>query len=213
MSLYVLGDVHGEFRVFDHVQATLAHDPDAIVIQVGDFGIWPGWETRYAWDALRVPVYFIDGNHEHFPSLPPAGVITRLFPNLYYAGRGSIITLDGRRIGFVGGGESIDYKWRAFKVSWFPEERVLPEDIAPLLDANLDLIVTHSPPETARAALFPPLRTWEWRLEDGWFDRSMTCLDALVKRHPNTPWYCGHMHKSERWNNVRMLDINELLEV
>lgn len=211
--LYVLGDVHAQFRVFDGLKETLSADPDACVIQLGDFGVWPGWEKQYDWASLPWPVYFVDGNHEHFQLIPNTPGVHSFFPNLHYVARGTVLELQGKRIGFCGGGESIDRRWRKSMVSWFAEERVRREDFQPLLQESLDLLITHSPPQVVRDMLFPPLNHSDWGLPYDWKDVSMLALQELWDHHQSTPWYCGHMHASLRWQQVHIVGINELLPV
>lgn len=85
-------------------------------MQVGDFGWYPGlleqWRTVGA--SLQRPLYWIRGNHEHYPGMPwlnaPAPV--EVAPNIYFAPDGCVLHLSGLRIGCPGGAASIDYPYR-----------------------------------------------------------------------------------------------------
>lgn len=211
--IYLLGDIHGFFEIFDAIKEKIGEDPNDIIIQVGDFGIWPKWEKEYKWSTLPWKVYFIDGNHEYFPYLPywDAGNVKQLSSNLFYIPRGTILNLEGKKIGFIGGAESLDQKWRVKGESWFWEERVQEEHVAHLLNEKLDVIVSHSPPLSVQSLLFPPLNKREWGLSMDWSDRSAENLERLYQQNQNTPWYCGHMHESKKWINVQLLAINEVV--
>lgn len=215
-----LGDTHGNFEVFSWLREKLGDDPDVSIIQVGDFGIWPGWEKK--WNTTPWPVYFIDGNHEHFPMLDEAikdgiewGVKcpTKMAENLYYMPRGTIHILEGIRFGFMGGGESIDQKWRVLGQNWFHEERLerhhVEEFIKDVNKTPIDMLVSHVPPISVRDALFPPLNYAEWQLDLSWVDVSMYNMEILWQLLNRIPMVCGHMHRSLRWHNCRILDINE----
>ena len=78
--ILVAGDWHGNedwaLSVIRRVPSLLAHEPRRLILQLGDFGIWPDqagqhYLARVA--ALLAEVdaelWFIDGNHEDFPQL------------------------------------------------------------------------------------------------------------------------------------------------
>lgn len=101
------------------------------------------------------PVYFIDGNHQCYPTTraltaPAAGETW-----LVYCPRGSILTLDGFRVGFPGGAGSLSGTAnRTPDVDWCPEEEVIrSHHAAPLLGGHwagsIDLLLTHTPPSAS----------------------------------------------------------------
>ena len=78
--ILVAGDWHGNedwaLSVIRRVPSMLAGEPRRLILQLGDFGIWPDragqhYLARVA--ALLAEVdaelWFIDGNHEDFPQL------------------------------------------------------------------------------------------------------------------------------------------------
>jgi hypothetical protein len=69
-KLVLLGDVHGSATAI--VRLDRALDEGIPILQVGDLGWYPG--LRDQWQAvgasLRRPLYWIRGNHEHYPAMP-----------------------------------------------------------------------------------------------------------------------------------------------
>jgi predicted phosphodiesterase len=219
--IILLGDTHGDFKIFDYIREKIGDDPDAIIIQVGDFGYWP--MSMGNWKTTPWPVYFIDGNHEHFPSLweqvPTENGFqikqpVELQKNLFYIPRGTIHTFEGIKFGFMGGGESIDKYWRQYGVSVFHEERVQRHQVEELVkDAQtnpIDILITHIPPATVRDRAFPPLNHAEWNLDLSWVDVSMNNIEYLWNALDRPKLFCGHMHTSINIFNCRILDCNEL---
>src|SRR5262245_22342917 len=76
----VAGDWHGNrewaINVLMRVPQLLAGEQRRLVLQLGDFGIWPGAEGRRylgsvtaVLDRVDAELWFIDGNHEDFSEL------------------------------------------------------------------------------------------------------------------------------------------------
>lgn len=147
--IYFIGDIHGEFEVLNKLLEKIPES--ATVIQVGDYGLWPGHprKPKPRVNPIR-PVHFIDGNHEYFPWLRRSRGLTEIRPNSIYIPRGTVLEIEGKRIGFLGGADSIDKAWRTAGIDWFPDERITHDDGMRLLDAvgdtPLDILVTHTPP-------------------------------------------------------------------
>ena len=144
-----IGDVH---RAFDRLAGAVAGLPTSveIAIQVGDLGLH---QDDLAPTAPGVPplarqVYYVTGNHDHEPSYRGIVEPTEMAPNLVYVPRGTVLELDGRRIAFLGGGDSIiDRAVRRNGVDWWPEEQVTLADVARFADAGpVDILVSHTPP-------------------------------------------------------------------
>lgn len=210
MAVYMVGDVHGQFWRFKELKQKL--QPDDVVIQVGDFGIYPGWQNKWP-GPLPCPIYFIDGNHENFnmlPNLRKPGEIVEMAENLFYVPRGTILEIKGKRIGFCGGGESIDKSMRKENISWFKEERISEEDIAPLLGQKLDLLVVHTPPTNFIAVNFKDRTILDWfGIPKDWVDQSAAMIQKLVDS-VDCPVIAGHFHQSVFDEKVRILHIDEV---
>lgn len=218
--IFVVGDIHGEFEHFwrnvNHMIDRLQEKP-SMIIQVGDFGWYPGTSKRWTND-LDIPVHFIDGNHENFDYLatnPPAGV-----KNLHHIPRGTVMEIEGKLFAFCGGGESVDKAYRVLHgdhKSWWAQERVTPADCQKVIDAvagrHVDYLITHTPPLPVIWGNFPMISKRDYDLPFDWIDESSICIDQLWEKLERPNLFCGHMHKSVRQNNVQILDIGEVTAI
>jgi Icc-related predicted phosphoesterase len=231
-KIALLGDIHGEAWVLDSFVAKAVNSV-ACFIQVGDFGVYPT-RLRYLIEAAQksqVPIYFIDGNHEHFPiimnwwkEMDASGAVTHeVVPGkLIYVRRGAVLELGGRKIGFLGGAGSIDYAYRKLGESWFHEEQIADSDVERLL-ANakdgVDLLVTHCPPQDTITRLFDINPEIAARTRRGfgarpdWYDPSAHKVEYAWTKLGRPPLYCGHMHRTVEDGAVRILNINEVVIV
>jgi hypothetical protein len=184
----IFGDVHAKFHQFDKM---LEDTPkDYAVVQVGDFGIWPNLietDLENGFELSR-PVYFIDGNHEHFPSFEGVDEVTELYPNMFYVPRGTVMDLDGRKILFLGGGESPDKNMRTEGVNWFREESITYADVMKIdLDQEIDMMVTHVPPYDVVNWIFQgdTPEAWNW---------SSKAVQGVWEALGRPELFCGHLH-------------------
>jgi hypothetical protein len=160
------GDWHGNGAWADECIRLAAEHGCPTVLQLGDFGLWPGREE--AWldhlDASAagagVNVVWIDGNHENHDWLEKAraesrgpGLLT-LRDRVTWAGRGVRWEWSGFRFGALGGAVSIDRFLRRPGVNWWPQEAPTEDDVRTLGDEPLDILVTHAAPASVP---FPPL--------------------------------------------------------
>lgn len=159
-SPWFLGDIHGAMGML--TQSLLA--TDGPIVQVGDFGFSRETLEWLEGRSFDRPVYLMDGNHEHhdlLPSLAPG--LYELAHNCWYVGRGTVAAIAGMRIGFMGGGCSIDKHTRQ-RLGWhWSELEVVTDEQVDALIAEvactgpLDLLVTHQPPESLIQQHFDPL--------------------------------------------------------
>jgi Icc-related predicted phosphoesterase len=215
MGIVFLGDLHGEFRIFDNILSKIL-EPTDVVIQVGDFGIYPDTDWKTATRNMKCPVFFIDGNHENFDIINKfdQNRISEVAPQLYYVPRGTVADIQGRRIGFMGGAPSIDKHWRTARLDWFPEEVITLENVDKLIsnvgDVPLDILVTHAAPTYINLAHFGKLDLDEWRLPYGWVDECSNKVEFLNTVLNPTLHVCGHMHRNIRDGNIKIVDIAEM---
>jgi len=216
--IYVHGDSHGQFDKFiENLNQLMSDD---IVIHVGDFGFYkPSIDKLIAAfpDGLPCLVLVVDGNHEDFNYLyrfPIENGLRKVFENLYHVPRGSVLDIDGKLFGFLGGGESIDYTSRVKNVSWWEEERISDDDVLALIDRcdgdQLDYLITHVCTQEFRDLYFPKLMLKNWGLPDGWQDISMQQVSRAVDILQPKKHIFGHMHKSIVTSREILLDIDEI---
>lgn len=141
MSVYICGDVHGDFDLKKITSKTwkeqreLAREDYLIVL--GDFGVpWSNNpDDRFDkkmiewYNNKRMTVLFLPGNHENYerlfalPNIEKFGSFVRqLSDNIFMLNRGNVYNIDGNKIFAMGGGESIDKNRRRNRVSWWEEE-------------------------------------------------------------------------------------------
>lgn len=200
MRILIVGDIHGNERLFERArEAAIKHGCEAL-IQVGDFGYFPNlWNfPNNKWSDIKV--YFIDGNHDDHISL-------RDFKNsnfLEYVKRGTIKEFDGLNFMFIGGASSIDKMVRLEGVDWFKEENISEEDIDKCLDFDgpVDVIIAHECP-----AGYEPKHPIFSHDIAGQANRDK--LLKLRRKYPNALWFHGHWHVS-RIRNDGVICLNML---
>ncbi len=208
-----VGDVHAQFK---GLEFNLRDVPkDAVIIQVGDFGVWPDYEN--AWDRAfhemdRAPIYFIDGNHEYHPWFKGIDQPEEIFDGAIYVPRGHVMELDGLKIGFLGGASSVDKSNRSKGIDWFPEEITTQADGDRLLanaGGHVDVLVTHSPPAELVPRISDPRVLEYWDLGSDWADPSATVVQDVWDALNRPPMFCGHFHKAVLDGDIRVCAILE----
>lgn len=214
--IVIVGDVHAEFELL-HRKIERFLPKDAIVIQVGDFGIWPNEKPRWNGSTwLDNPIYFIKGNHEYHPYFAGITEPTELWDRLIYVPNGSILELEGQRIGFLGGGASPDYRWRTLGLDWFLDENATREEAQLLWDApQVDALITHVPPKSVINSFFGPRLPFliNYGLPPDWEDPTASKVEEVWRKHNRCRLFCGHMHVSKLcWDTIRIVNILEFVE-
>ena len=220
MAIGFVGDIHGSLHVLrDYVREV--EDKLSCLIQVGEFGVHPNelktWAAKSLWKS-KIPVYFIDGNHEYFETFYHNQEVTEILPNLFYVPRGTVMEIDGKKIAFLGGASSIDKAYRLKqKLHWDDRENILPTEVLKLYDnvfkddRAVDILVTHIPPHSIIETRFDPRGKLQFDVPITWTDLNGKVVEEVWNKLGRPMMYCGHMHKSVLFdNNSRVLDINEL---
>jgi len=197
--MYFIGDIHGKTKEYFKIIKELPKS-----IQVGDFGF--GFQTMPSdWDSNHK---FIRGNHDD----PSA---CNLHPN-YLGDYG--ITDDG--IFYVGGGYSIDYKWRQVhnyanpnEQVWWEDEEIAESEFPKILEMyekeKPEIVVAHDAPEHIQKYLV------EGNSDDKRRFINRTChglLPAMIEIHKPKIWIFGHYHTDEEIiiDGVRYKCLDEL---
>jgi len=214
-GIALLGDLHGDPRALVRLDQQLP--PDVPIIQVGDFGWYP--DRVATWNsvgtALSRLVYWIRGNHEHYPIMPWLNDLTPVVvaPNILFVPDGQILELNGLRVGCLGGAASIDYRFRTLNKDWFLDENITVEQAA-RTEAwqQIDLMVTHVPPQCTISESANPLVRHHFGVSADWRDQNADTVQSIWERMSRPPLVCGHMHYAFTGSDgVRVLDINESL--
>lgn len=219
--LAIMGDTHATWAGIEYLSEQKLDNFH--LIQVGDFG-FDKHTIRY-WRPPTFPVYAICGNHENFEFLNSFcnerldDDVIKIAENLFYIRRGSVVTIDGHKIGFLGGAHSVDeYIRKNMGMYWSPEEQVTKADSRRFVmnvekAGGIDFMVSHTPPASVIGAVLPPLNKNRWYLPSFWEDTSAQNVEKAWESVGKPPLYCGHLHISRLYDNVKILDINEVYTI
>ncbi len=209
----VAGDWHGNqawaLNVIGRVPQLLAGEHVRLILQLGDFGIWPGTGGRHyltnvsrALDAAGAQLWFIDGNHEDFPQLAEMAADTcadgrvAVRPNIFHLPRGHRWHWHGRQWLACGGGVSLDRAGRTAGRDWWPQEEISDaQETAVSAGGAADVLACHDCP--AGVAHDFPRPPAEWAPAD--LARSAAHrqrLQRIVDRVRPSYLMHGHLHRA-----------------
>jgi len=181
----MVGDIHARF--FDFKRLLEREKPD-LCIALGEWGYWPNsrWMDMKAIKP-ECPVYWIDGNHEDFYSLGKR-TSDEVLPNIFYKPRGTTEVIGGKTFLFMGGGFSIDYKYRVVGFDYFPDDEMIGEDDLKKITkgVKVDIVCSHTAPN--EFSILGPER------EKMFPDRSRVYLDKVLKKYKPEAFWFAHWH-------------------
>jgi hypothetical protein len=211
--ILVAGDWHGNrhwaVNVIRRIPQVLDGAERRIILQLGDFGIWPGDDgqryLRTVSSALAeqgAELWFVDGNHEDFTQLEslgrgplPDGRVP-VAQGIYHLPRGYRWTWHGRRWLACGGGVSLDRARRRAGWDWWPQEEITDEQEAALIGAGVaDVMVCHDCPAAVAHSFPRPPAEWnpaDLRRNEAHRARLQRITDAVRPRY----LMHGHLHRS-----------------
>jgi hypothetical protein len=203
----LVGDIHGD----PHWLRRIAEIPGVgAVIQLGDFYL-----PRHRVPQLPVPLFWIEGNHELWGTVPPVEprTITETAPGCFHVGRGFVLHICGLRLLCGGGADSVDRAYQMRYNAWSEREQWSADDeVAMCAASNVDAIITHSPPQSVIAAHFDPNDlTRYFGLPNTWVSPVAEAIERVWQHHGKPPLYCGHMHRAVIDGSARILDIGEVI--
>jgi Icc-related predicted phosphoesterase len=231
--ILLLGDIHGDWTILQDAIQKAEEVSATALIQVGDFCMFRGGQTAYnaqcannqkdfhkIMQKSKVPVYFIDGNHDDCDRWVEYTEVTQVFDDapFYYIPRGTVMELDGRTIAFMGGASSINKKWSIRDGNhWTPMEDIRQIDIDNLIKnaegKKIDMFITHIPPHSVVQEHFDDSAKIMFEVGLDWHDQNQTIVEELWYKLGTPHIFSGHMHKRVVGMTYRILDINELLAV
>lgn len=201
MNVFVVGDSHANPQYMLRTIEKAAESGCAAMLQVGDFGYWPGIPKGAAFvqdvsDALvraDIHLYFCDGNHEDHSRLDhDADAVIEVAPNLHYMPRGRILRLEGVNILAMGGAVSVDRGMRISGYDWFAEE--VPSEtqwLRAFAQKDVDIVVAHDVPDGTDLSLHHPV-TPQIRYES---HRIRELARELLDTVEPKLWLAGHYHQ------------------
>jgi predicted phosphodiesterase len=221
--ILLLGDIHGDVWELRNAIAEAEESGATALIQVGDFGLMQdknGDRFRKVCKEAKLPVYFIDGNHDDCARWTSLSEVTRIWDdvNLFYIPRGTVMEIDNRTIAFMGGAASIDKEYRLRNYwHWDEKENISPYEVLRMMDNakdnHIDMFITHCPPNSVINEHFDPRGKLQFGVGLDWHDHNQDIIENIWHAIGTPNVYSGHMHRKVEGMTYRILDINELLAV
>lgn len=211
MRAFIIGDTHGFLELIQRARKIALKQKCDCIIVCGDFGWWPKWINKdkslhmflsLVTEQKKIPIYFVDGNHEELPDLFSYPIredgLRELGPALFHIPRGNIVDIFGAKIFGYGGGHSIDRAFRTEGVDWFPEEvptyAECDKAITNLEETDeLDLIITHDIPTELKFRMFPKQYAYNTVPE-----QLSQFIEPCMKFPKDINWFTGHYHMFHR---------------
>lgn len=210
-KILLFGDIHGSVSQAGRALDLAQEAGVKVLVQLGDFGIWPGEASKRFLDEVSAELvtrdlylYFVDGNHEDFPQLyayPLAEDGTRpVRDRLAHLPRGLRWEWQGVKFGALGGAHSVDADYRVLGQSRWEEEHVTPEEAEFFRSGGpVDVVLMHDSPAGAPNSvvddpndigktLFSQVELYEAALH-----RRLLAA-AVNPTRPRYVWH-GHYHK------------------
>lgn len=222
--ILLLGDIHGDFTVLQDAIQKAEQVGAVAVIQVGDCGLFRGDGAYKGFhrvtQSAKVPVYFIEGNHDDCSRWIQHNEIYQVWDdaNLFYVPRGTVMELDNRVIAFMGGAASIDKETRLRHGWHWDKNELLSQEQIDILFKNaeekkIDIFITHCPPDSVITEHFDNSAKILFGVGLDWVDPTQAQIEDMWHKLGTPEIFSGHMHKRVVGQNYRILDINELLAI
>jgi len=162
--LGILGDTHGNAGVVIHALEKFSNQGITKILQVGDFGFWPGHRGRLFLATMNnvlrkrgQTLYVTPGNHEDYTFLKTLPVRedgwAEAKSHILVAPRGLRWEWEGVSFVSLGGAPSVDRGWRVDAMRkndfpiWWEEEDITPGDILKTVQGGpADVMVAHDAP-------------------------------------------------------------------
>lgn len=233
MSIYLLGDIHGNFELAQQ-RIVKQNLHNAVIIQVGDFGV--GYQSFL--DELKAMdkfnallkqrntfMYVIRGNHDnptYFQGVAPRALDQS---HITFVADYSVLELNQQRFLLVGGALSIDRKLHNEGEGYWQAEEFVYNKAAISAQTHIDVVVTHSAPNFAPPTQFSEL-VYSFAEHDPDLIKDLIQERALLTQmyeqlalEPSnrlSHWFYGHFHASKRAQHkstqMVLVAMNELLE-
>lgn len=163
------GDWHGNTAWAMARIRDVAERGVSTLLHLGDFAIWPGnsgakflRKVERTCAEHNIALLVTPGNHEDWGRLtklwenpkrrdPTTGdpLPLHLTDHVAVLPRGYAWTMEGRRFVSLGGAPSVDFPNRIHGKSWWPEERIQPDDVERTIrnGAGADVMLAHDSPD------------------------------------------------------------------
>lgn len=214
---WVTGDTHAFHdmeKVGNFAHKELDFTLDDVLIIAGDAGfIWykdnnhPNHIAMCEFlNELPFTVFVVLGNHENYDKIEKLEIIDKFnskvkwnpeTPNVFYAERGNIYTINNKTFWCFGGGYSIDKAYRTNHLSWWEQEEPNISEYfygvenLDSYNATIDYIITHDAPSNAFDNVPRGVLIGNKVLEEKEFNNYLKEISLTTYfKH----WFCGHYH-------------------
>ncbi|RFS21339.1 hypothetical protein DVR12_15670 [Chitinophaga silvatica] len=208
--MILIGDIHGGYPEILY-QLKRRDITKANIIQVGDWGLGFNSKARDISILKQIDkfliqsqnfLYILRGNHDN---------------KWFWDNRESIqleciklvqdyevLTIENRKVLFIGGGISIDRKSRTIGKDYWEDEKVIFDTatIQSIPTQQIDLVISHIAPQEAWPYIIPPIVT-HYASNDAQLMQElhqeraiMSQIYAAVNQAGCKEWYYGHYHES-----------------
>jgi DNA repair exonuclease SbcCD nuclease subunit len=224
------GDTHGDLTLIKNFINRLKIE-DALIIQVGDFGI--GFEWQDSDDLLKSYQSFLKSTNNHLWAIrgnhddPKYFKGNHKFDNLWLVPDYTTATINDKGFLFIGGATSVDRKKRNGYITgcggdyWFDESVVYDDKVKEMY--NINVIVTHTCPDVylplTRGGYISKIEKEPLLKRDVIKEREILTqvYNDLKDNNYIEYWFMGHFHKYQKMmvdvTNFIQLDVQENYEL
>lgn len=200
------GDWHGATRYAKQAIELAHRNGVKLIIQLGDFGVWPGETGNLFLKALRldlekydIDLWVVPGNHEDYnqieaiPVDPETG-LQKLRNRIYLLPRGARWNWNGHDWMALGGATSLDRKHRKPHLSWWTQESITQGQAQSAIDGgHADVMVTHDAPAGIHIPGLLPDSMWDAQ-ELHTAKQHQALLASVVHAVKPKKLFHGHFH-------------------
>lgn len=211
----LLGDTHGNSGWTKRAIAHAAENGCDVIVQLGDFGLWPGYAGRAflrdVQDTLEdfgVTLYWLDGNHEDHDQINARPTMRKPherrepwafpeLPSILHLPRGYRWEWWGETFMALGGAVSVDKFKRTEGRSWWPGEALTSEDVKyASRPGKVDVLLCHDAPFGVQIPGIKPKGQSEWPdwVLDEAYDHQRLIRDVAEVTRPDLIAH-GHFHR------------------
>lgn len=221
--LFITGDTHGmnDIRKLTNENFPIQEELDKsdVLCIAGDAAIcWTGGNTdkqlQKWYEDKPFTTLVIDGSHEGHELLSKLpiikkfkGKVRKVSDSVFYAIRGEIYTINGKKILTLGGAESTDKQYRVEGYSWWKDEEITVKDFTRAINNlekenfKVDYFITHTGgDEIVRNLGFLPTNS----------DKYVSFILDTLK---GVPHYCAHYHLDKIVNEQSRILFDDIIEL
>lgn len=216
MRILLAGDSHGNAGFIEHLCKVATVNGCELIIQVGDFGLWPGkfgkrflMKTDKLLTDARIELWWLDGNHEDHARIQEWSKRESFYTErqqvlgrIHYLPRGYRFELNELHFMALGGAWSIDKDARTPGVSWWPQEELTQGDYMRAVAGGtpVDVLLSHDMPARREAYAYFPFMAQGGNSNRQYVQAVAHATHAQLHVH-------GHMHHpyKHRFDDGRLL--------